>query len=156
MPTKFNIIKKGGYDTVEVDRYIENMESMIRGYKEKDSSIKNAIINAQIAADDIVKRAELHAIELKNDTIKQMAAIKNSIEYQKRKIEDFQVEYNKMINKYIREFNADDMELLIRKLEDIENGFTDIATSAKETGTNEQGQETLGSGITSEELKALL
>lgn len=56
MPT-FTINKKGGYETVEVDAYINSLEQQLKEYENKASAINKAIISAQMASDKMIKQA---------------------------------------------------------------------------------------------------
>ena len=58
MSEKFTIVKRG-YDTSEVEQYITQLETVIRGYKEKDNAINSALISAQIAANNILRNGEI-------------------------------------------------------------------------------------------------
>jgi len=60
----FSIVKRG-YDPHEVDSYIERLEQIIKSYKDKDNSINNAIVSAQVAADNILKNAHLEITEIR-------------------------------------------------------------------------------------------
>ena len=84
---------KRGYDPEEVDRYISTLEQVIKSYKEKDTAIKNALVNAQIAADNIIKNAEIEAHEMKAKTLSDLKLISDSIVRQKEYVKVFQNEY---------------------------------------------------------------
>lgn len=56
MPT-FTINKKGGYEPVEVDAYINSLEQQLKEYENKASAINKAIISAQMASDKMIKQA---------------------------------------------------------------------------------------------------
>lgn len=56
MPT-FTINRKGGYEMVEVDAYINSLEQQLKEYENKASAINKAIISAQMASDKMVKQA---------------------------------------------------------------------------------------------------
>ena len=51
----FTFNKKGGYETVEVDKHIENLEQQIKIYKDQSETIANAMLSAQRAADNMIK-----------------------------------------------------------------------------------------------------
>lgn len=56
MPT-FTINKKGGYEPIEVDAYINSLEQQLKEYENKASAINKAIISAQMASDKMIKQA---------------------------------------------------------------------------------------------------
>ncbi len=106
---EFSIVKKG-YDPDEVNEYIGKLEEIIKSYKEKDAAIKNAIVSAQVAADNIIKNAELEAMSRKYKTIEMFNALQVDINKQKSIVKTFQADYNNLIRKYLLEFN--DVEFL--------------------------------------------
>ncbi|MCD7855323.1 MAG: DivIVA domain-containing protein [Clostridiales bacterium] len=53
----FKIVRKG-YDTFEVNRFIENLQKQIDEYKTKENYINQAMISAEIAASDLKARTE--------------------------------------------------------------------------------------------------
>lgn len=118
MPDRFSYIKRG-YDPSEVDNYIDALETVIRSYKEKDAAIKNAIINAQIAADNIVKNAELEAERIKADAAGQVEGIYNSIMHQRELLEAFCADYTAMFNKYMHPFDAQDMSSVQARIDSL-------------------------------------
>jgi len=119
MADRFMIVKKG-YDPAEVDAYIETLEQIIQSYKEKDSAIKNAIISAQIAADNIIRNAHFQVSETRSKTLSQVSFITESISAQRTRVKEFQDEYNKLIRKYITEFNDDDINNIYEKISELE------------------------------------
>lgn len=119
MIAKFNIVKRG-YSIDEVDEHIEALENIIKSYKEKDAAIKNAIINAQVAADNIIKTAEDEAYEIKRQTGKKLDRIAGTIERQRDFIKDFEKDYSEMINKYLHAFERGDMLKVCERLNELE------------------------------------
>ncbi|MDR0958324.1 MAG: DivIVA domain-containing protein [Clostridiales bacterium] len=127
MNAKFNIIKRG-YDPSEVTEYIESLESVIKGYKEKESAIKNAIVSAQVAADSIVKNAKNEASQIRSEGIKRVHAIINSVKEQRILLDDFSREYSALIDKYLYQVKETDIERVstrISALEQCLNGLVD-------------------------------
>ncbi|MCD8158488.1 MAG: DivIVA domain-containing protein [Clostridiales bacterium] len=59
----FKIIRKG-YDTFEVDQYIQDLEEQIAEFKETERYINRALINAEIAASDVKTKAETESAEI--------------------------------------------------------------------------------------------
>ena len=89
MSYDFQMVRKG-YNPDEVDAYIEELENQLNEYKEKSSTINKAIINAQIAADNIIKaahsetekilsQAKKEATDLKQATINQIKYLKDQM-----------------------------------------------------------------------------
>jgi len=119
MPDRFSYVKKG-YDPEQVDTYIETLEQVIKSYKDKDSAIKNAIISAQMAADNIVKNAHLQVAESRTQALSQIQNIIASISEQRNKVKEFQEEYVSMVQKYLLDFNETDMNGIYDKITELE------------------------------------
>ncbi len=119
MSERFSLVKKG-YDPEEVDKYIENLEMVIKNYKEKDSAIKNALINAQITADRVVKDASVDALQIKRDVVDKLEGVSQSISAQRRKVLEFQTEYNGLMEKYFTHFNDRDIQAVNNKVDELE------------------------------------
>lgn len=119
MPDKFSIVKKG-YNPSEVDSYIEGLETVIKSYKEKDSAIKNAIINAQLAADNMVREAEIQTKKIYQETVDKLDLIYGSITDQKRVVQEFQDDYNALINRYIHHVNDREISGIYDKINDLD------------------------------------
>ncbi len=131
----FPIVKKG-YDTEEVDSYIEKLEDVIKSYKEKDFAIKNAIISAQVAADNIVKNAELEAMSRKYRTMEILNAVQADVTKQKAILKSFQADYNSLIKKYLVDFNDVEFLSLFNTLNDLEENIA--SSSSKLSGKKEE------------------
>ena len=119
MADRFMLVKKG-YDPDEVDTYIDTLEQIIQSYKEKDSAIKNAIISAQIAADNIIRNAHLQVAEARSKTLNQVTFITESIATQRAKVKEFQEGYNNLIRKYLTEISDDDINAIYEKINELE------------------------------------
>ena len=132
MPDKFNYVKKG-YDPEEVDTYIETLEQVVKSYKEKDSAIKNAIISAQMAADNIVKNAHLQVAESRTQALSQIQNIIASIAEQRNKVKEFQTEYTNMIQKYLIDFSEVDMNQIFNMITELEQLIARAAYIAPST-----------------------
>lgn len=128
VPDRFSYVKRG-YNPGEVDLYIDKMESVITSYKEKDSAIKNAIVSAQLAADNIIKNAENQARNMRSDAFQQLENISNSVNKQRKMLQDFQLEYNALIKKYITDFNEDDLQKVYDKIDYLEEYMNKIRNS---------------------------
>lgn len=135
----FDIIKKG-YNPIEVDRYIDELEAVIKSYKEKDAAIKNAIINAQMAAESIIgsaeaqagiiiKNAENEASEIKAETVRFLDKALEATVANKHHINSFRQEYHEMIQKYISPLDEDETARLIFEAEEAESYITRVKAS---------------------------
>ena len=122
MSDRFNITKRG-YDIAEVDAYISKLERTITEYKDKDSAIKNAIINSQIAADNIIEKANVEAEKIKISALRQMSDIQNSISTQKRLVGEFAEDYMAFVKRYINEFNEVNTQKIYEKIQTLEDYF---------------------------------
>ena len=131
MPDRFVYVKRG-YDPQEVDKYIASLEAVIKSYKEKDSAIKNAILSAQIAADNIVKNAGIQVSESKSQTLSQVKSISDSIAGQRARILEFQQEYNAFLQKYVRKFNQSDIQVIMEKIDALEQFVAKLGYDASE------------------------
>ena len=126
----FSYVKRG-YNPEEVDAYINTLEQVIKSYKDKDNAIKNAIISAQVAADNVVKNAHLQAAEYKQRIARQLVYVQESIEIQRRKLQAFQDVYSNIVRKYLRELEEghmldlygrlDEMDDLVKSLKDMDD-----------------------------------
>ena len=125
MSDRFNMVKKG-YDPNEVDDYISKLERIITEYKDKDAAIKNAIINAQVAADDILERANLEAEKTKLDALRQVSDIRNSISTQKRLVGEFVEDYQAFVKRYINEFSEIHTSVIYGKIKQLEDYFDSV------------------------------
>jgi len=116
----FTIVKRG-YSPEEVENYIGNLERIIQDYKEKDSSITNAIINAQVAADNIIKNAEVASNEIREMTISNLDNVYHSIDKQKQIVKDFQEQYYELVSKYLKDVQTTDFLDIFSSINELEN-----------------------------------
>ena len=123
----FNIVKRG-YDPKEVDDYIETLEQVIKSYKEKDNAIKNAIISAQMAADNILKNSQVEVAMRKNQAFAQLREIYDSIEIQRSRVQAFQDDYNNLIRQYISPPDDASIALIFNRIDELENILREIST----------------------------
>ncbi len=119
---EFSVVKRG-YDPDEVNEYINKLEDIIKSYKEKDTAIKNAIVSAQVAADNIIKNAELEAMSRKYKTIEVLNTIQNDITKKKSILKTFQEDYNNLIRKYLTDFNDVEFLSLFNSLNELEENI---------------------------------
>lgn len=152
MTNGFTIVKKG-YDPAEVDAYINKLLLQLNEYKEKSSAINKAIINAQIAADNIVKEAHIqtenilneakeNARSLQQSTLNQIAGIKTNISNQKRVLREFQNDYDNFMKKYFSPINLEATDEIFSKLNKLENLIDDISITAEPLNTKQTLEET--------------
>ena len=116
---QFTYVKRG-YDPEEVDRYISTLEQVIKSYKEKDNAIKNAIISAQVAADNMIKNAKAQADEYKGCICKELDKVSVEVDRQRMKIQAFQDVYAGLIQKYLKEIEKPEITELYARLEDLD------------------------------------
>jgi cell division septum initiation protein DivIVA len=130
MHNKFNFVKKG-YDPAEVDKRIDMLEAEIKGYRDKDLSITNAIMSAQLAADEILRRANVAAdtimlnarnmsARLTEASTGQITAIISSVKEQRRKLLEFKEEYAALLAKYILNMDENDISQAEKKAIELE------------------------------------
>ena len=142
MAYDFQIVRKG-YNPDEVDAYIEELQNQINEYKDKSSTINKAIINAQIAADNIIKaahsetekilsQAKKEASELKQATINQIKYLKLNIANQKNLINNFRKDYEFLTEKYLNPLVTSDTDKVFDKLTEIEEKIDEIVSPAPE------------------------
>jgi len=115
----FNIVKRG-YDQDEVDNHLKELYAVIGSYKEKDNAIKNAIINAQISADNIIKNAEIEGDRIKRRAVKLLDEIQESIDVNKRITHEFQDEYNRLVSKYLQSIGDSEIKQIFDKIAELE------------------------------------
>lgn len=133
MPDKFNYVKRG-YDPSEVDSYVNSLENVLKSYKEKDSAIKNALINAQIAADNIVKNAEIEVENSKRKAVSQLEIIYHSIAKQKSLLDNLKSDYHKLASAYIKEVDEHDFQPVYTQIAELET----FLNSLKNTQNQEE------------------
>ena len=128
----FSIVKRG-YNPQEVDEYIATLEQVIKSYKEKDNSIKNAIVSAQLAADNIIKNAHFEVADRKSRTNALMKQIYDSVESQRARVRRFQDDYTALVRKYLNEFNEADAADIYGKIDALEKFLREASGEMDET-----------------------
>ena len=121
----FSYVKRG-YNPEEVNAYINTLEQVIKSYKDKDNAIKNAIISAQVAADNIIKNAQAQAGEYKALLRKQLQGTKDAIDKQRDEVKSFNEAYGSMVRKYLKDFDQADIHLIDQKLITMENAIKSL------------------------------
>ncbi len=150
MTYDFQIVRKG-YNPDEVDAYIEDLENQLNEYKEKSSTINKAIINAQIAADNIIKaahaetekilsQANKEATELTETTINQIKFLKLNIANQKNLIDNFRKDYKFLTEKYLNPLVTSDTDKVFDKLTEIEKLIDNIGSAKMSSNTQRKNE----------------
>jgi len=137
MADRFSYVKRG-YDPDEVEKYIDTLETVIKSYKDKDAAIKNAIVSAQIAADNIIGDAEREARRVREKATRQLDTVANSIADQKRIVKDFQSDYNKMVGRYVQQFNDSDILQLYSTINELEEQLAQLRNGVTQTASEEE------------------
>ena len=125
MDQQFTYVKRG-YDPDEVNRYITTLEQVIKSYKDKDNAIKNAIISAQIAADNVIRNAHLQAENYKKRIDKQLVQVREAVETERVRLQAFQDVYNGLIRKYLTVVDGTDFSPLHSKLDELDMMIKDL------------------------------
>ena len=119
MEQQFTYVKRG-YDPEEVNRYITTLEQVIKSYKDKDNAIKNAIISAQIAADNVIRNAHLQAENYKIKIDKQLVHVREAVDAERVRLQAFQDVYNGLIRKYLHVVDGSEFSPLQSKLDELD------------------------------------
>jgi len=123
---QFTYVKRG-YDPEEVDKYISTLEQVIKSYKDKDNAIKNAIISAQVAADNVMRNAQMNADAYKAQIGEQLVEIRGALDRQRMALKSFQETYANMVRKSIHELEQSTaMSDLFVRLEEAETAISDL------------------------------
>ena len=134
---QFNFVKKG-YDPQQVDEYVATLNQVIKSYKDKDNAIKNAIISAQIAADNITKNAHLEIAEYKSHATAHLRRVYEALEGQKTRIQSFQHDYNAMVRKYLNAFDESDLAEIFERIEELERYINELQAVQLESEKSER------------------
>ena len=140
MDGKFTIVKKG-YHTVEVDDYINSLESIIKSYKDKEAAIQNALINAEISAQAIIGKAKNEALVIIKGVNVQVEAVAGSISAQKSVLEAFKEDYIALVMKHLQKMNGEEMTRLTEKLDKIEKALCHSAPLSVENFPSDYTEE---------------
>lgn len=121
---EFSIVRKGGYDCNEVNAYIaeleERLETMTREtneFKAKESAINNSIIEAQITAEKIRNDAKKDAANVKTRALEQMDDLRAQLVEMHSRVEEFQSEYNRILQDYLVSLRSNELGNLFDELE---------------------------------------
>lgn len=140
MEHQFTYVKRG-YDPEEVDGYITTLESVIKSYKDKDNAIKNAIISAQVAADNMIKNAKLQADEYKVQIVTELEKVRGEVERQRMRIQAFQDVYGGLVRKYLTELQESDIGELYNRLDDVDRLIVQLIEADIVPGENQKDEE---------------
>ena len=135
MPS-FNIVKNG-YHTDEVDNYISSLEKTIFEYKNKDAAIANTMINAQIAADNIIRNADLAAKSIKHEAVEHLDKISASLDKQRRLVTRFERDYTELVEKYLVQTNIADFREILMRVNELDSYLEELGGH---TAGGQQGQ----------------
>jgi len=111
---------KKGYEPSEVNEFIASLEGIIKSYKDKDAAIKNAILNAQIAADNIIQNARKEAEETRRGVADYVDTLIASVSHQKDTVNSFLREYTQFFEKYLVRVDSDDFTRINEKINALE------------------------------------
>ena len=128
--SSFPLVKRG-YDPVEVDKRIIMLETELREYREKDAAISNAILNAQLAADEIQRKAKIAAdtimenaknlsSRLNEKSSGQVTSIIEAVKSQRSRLTEFKEDYTALLAKYIVKFDENDISNAEKKAIELE------------------------------------
>lgn len=118
MINDFPIVKKG-YDPYTVETYLTNLQETLKNYQQKDNVINNAIVSAQIAADNIIHEANVKSAKMLADTEAKLEQMQNLLASQENIIKNFENDYNKLVKKYLSNFDTNDVLKISSKINDI-------------------------------------
>jgi len=116
---RFNTMKNG-YNIEEVNNYIQALESALAEYKEKDAAITNTMINAQIAADNIIKNANLEAKSIRQETVDHLNSVADSLDKQRRMINRFERDYKELVERYLVNINGSDFKAAFASVDELD------------------------------------
>lgn len=134
MSQKFAVVRRG-YDPVEVDSYIHELESIVSqrnqeltNYREKEAAINASVIEAKQLADKITKdaelqaeetrkKAELDAAKMHSDAVDKMQDIRDKACAMRDKLDQFKNAYNQILQQYLLAARSKDMTALFDDLD---------------------------------------
>ena len=116
---RYPLVKKG-YDPAAVDADIQTLENVIKSYKEKDNAIKNAIISAQVAADNVVKNAKMQADEYKLQIVRELENVRREVERERAKVQEFHDIYSDLVRRYLTRLDSNEISGLHSRLNEID------------------------------------
>lgn len=118
MRQNFSTVRKG-YNPEEVEKYISELENIIDYYKERESAITKAVINAEVTAENIVDDARVKAQDIEREALNRLNDVKEKTIQTKEKLEVFQKKYNILIQDYLVTLRSEEMVDLFDQLDEI-------------------------------------
>lgn len=112
----FKTVKKG-YNPIDVDNYISQLEDQLTEYKNMESAITKAVVEAQITAENIIKKAKQEADIMKDKSVNDLDNIKYGAIEIKKKLEHFQQDYNTLIQDYLTTIRSQELIELFNNLD---------------------------------------
>jgi len=121
---EFSIVRKNGYDCAEVNNYVAELERQLElknrelnAFKVKESAINNSIIEAQITAEKIRNDAKNSASELRTNALEQLSDLREQLVEMHSRVEEFQSEYNRILQDYLVSLRSNELGNLFDELE---------------------------------------
>ena len=102
------------------------LEDKIDLSKEKEDAITNAMVNSQVAANNIIKNAEMAAVEMHEDMVSIVNNIFSSIDSQKNIVKSFQEDYQALINRYLKTPEGKDFQNIYNSLNELESYLIEL------------------------------
>lgn len=123
MSKSFSTVRKG-YNPEEVDRHIAELENIITYYKDRESAITKAAVNAEVSAEKIIAEAHVKAEDIEREARSRLNEIKEKALETKEKLEVFQKKYNILIQDYLVTLRSEELVDLFDQLDHISDFLT--------------------------------
>ena len=135
MINDFPIVKKG-YDPYTVETYLTNLQETLKNYQQKDNVINNAIVSAQVAADNIIHEANVKSAKMLADTEAKLEQMQNLLSTQANIIKTFENDYKELVKKYLSNFDANDVLKISSKINNIGEKINSLKFSSSSDSTD--------------------
>ena len=119
----FTIVRRG-FDTTEVDTYIVNMENeiikrdqKIEEYRSREDAINRAVIEAQLTADNIVRKATEDANKIRQEATEELKDLKEQSIALRNNLIEFQKSYNTLLRRYLYTGHCTDLTQIFDRLD---------------------------------------
>ena len=122
---QFTYVKRG-YDPEEVDKYITTLEQVVKSYKDKDNAIKNALISAQAAADNVLRGAQSQAEAYKVQISEQLVDMRATLDKQRASLQKFEEGYSNVVRMCIQELQQFNMGEMFARLDEMDEAIADL------------------------------
>lgn len=136
MINDFPIVKKG-YDPYTVETYLTNLQETLKNYQQKDNVINNAIVSAQVAADNIIHEANVKSAKMLADTEAKLEQMQNLLSTQANIIKTFENDYKELVKKYLSNFDANDVLKISSKINNIGEKINSLKFSSSPDSTDD-------------------